>query len=70
MRTKIKLLLAGDDTGSLMKDIQDSRSIEQSMRRLCHRTQEVITHGLGLVLKKPKRDFRRLGILSKKICYF
>jgi len=30
------MLLAGDDTGALMRLIQDSLAIEAAMRRLCH----------------------------------
>lgn len=26
-------------------------------------------HGLGLVIKAPKRDYQRISILSKRICY-
>jgi hypothetical protein len=37
------------------------------MRELCHTKQEVKTHGLGLILKKPKNDFKRMNILSRHI---
>lgn len=37
------------------------------MRKLCHVRQESITHGLGLVLKNPHRDYKRLNILSRHL---
>lgn len=37
------------------------------MRKLCAPKQEKITHGLGLVLKKPKTDFQRGNMLSRNI---
>lgn len=27
-------------------------------------------HGLGLVIKAPKRDYQRISILSKRIAYY
>lgn len=38
-----------------------------SMRRLCWHIQEIISHGLALLLKNPKRDYKRLNILSRNI---
>lgn len=37
------------------------------MRKLCYHRQESITHGLGLVLKNPHRDYKRLNILSRHL---
>lgn len=36
---------------------------------ICARRQEIITHGLGLILKCAKRDYMRVAILSRHIAF-
>lgn len=40
------------------------------MRKLCAPQQARVTHGLGLVLKKPKTDYMRGNMLSRNIGVF
>lgn len=38
------------------------------MKALCSEKQEHKVHGLGLVLKGTKWDYKRVGMLSRIIC--
>lgn len=40
--------------------------IEQ-IKLYCHTKNEIRTHGMGMILKKPKKDFKRVNILSRHI---
>lgn len=65
IRMYVRMFFAGDDTGGIFKFREDATALERGMRLICHTKQESVTHGLGLVLKKPKVDFKRINILSR-----
>lgn len=56
---------SGDDTYILLKLLQDTEQIYNSMRQLCYNRQERVIHGLGLVLKNPKISRYKGSMLSK-----
>lgn len=66
----MKMMFCGDDTALAFKDVQSSIIMEGTMRNICFDRQETRQHGLGLVLKAPKRDFNRISILSRRIANF
>jgi hypothetical protein len=70
VRKNLRLMFAGDDTGAMAVLEHDTQTLEIAMRRYCHNRQELATHGLGLVLKSPKRDYKRVNILSRHIAIF
>lgn len=67
IRLYIILYLAGDDTGILCTTEAIRDFVAECDRRIAHTKQERVTHGLGLVLKKPKKDYCRINILSRHI---
>lgn len=66
-RLNFRFKFAGDDTSALFRYKQDRDAMAQSMKALCHTKNQPICKGLGLVLKKPKNDFKRVNMLSKNI---
>jgi len=61
--------MCGDDTGILAMFEADRDGVFEAMARIAHIKQESVTHGLGLVLKKPKKDYQRINILSRHLSY-
>lgn len=62
--------MAGDDTGICYDYLGDRNIMTYGLRRICHARQEVITHGLGLILKVSLIDENRMNILSREICQY
>lgn len=70
VRIWILMMFAGDDTGIAFKVEADSVALEAAMREICARANVVQVHGLGYVLKSPKRDFKRISILSRHLASY
>lgn len=62
-----RMWFAGDDTGILCKTREVREFIIRSDSRIAHTRQQRIVHGLGLVLKNPKSNYKRINILSRHL---
>lgn len=60
---------AGDDTGILCRKRQDQQAMSRASSRIAWRRQETTVHGLGLVLKNPKTNVRRINMLSRYLAW-
>lgn len=64
------MLFAGDDTSGMFLRKLDMTQLQQGMKKLCAAAQTNCAHGLGLILKKPKTDYKRANMLSKNFGLF
>lgn len=58
---------AGDDTAIFFKVLADRTILVFRMSNICAPSQTKSVHGLGLVLKKPNIDFKKVNLLSRNI---
>lgn len=70
VRKYLLLWVAGDDTGRAGKHLQDIVIWQRGIDQICHNAHVTHTKGLGLVIKAPKIDYKRIGILSKIFCIY
>lgn len=68
LRKFLGLWVCGDDTGRIAKVKADIDEWQIGMNLISSANHDPGTHGLGLVIKAPKTDFKRIGILSKVFC--
>lgn len=70
VRQFLLLWVAGDDTGRAGVHLQDIITWQTGIDQICHNAHVTHTKGLGLVIKAPKIDYKRIGILSKVFCMY
>lgn len=58
---------AGDDTAIFFKILADRTLLVFRMANICAPSQTKSVHGLGLVLKKPNVDYKKVNLLSRNI---